>query len=1040
MNSARKHRTGNPLCLVTSVLLALSVLATVGRAGQLVTQPGPSFAPPVGAGGNSGMPIISADGRYVVFASTANNLTLGSGNTPILSRVLGSMNVFVRDRTNQTTTLVSVNAAGTGGGNGDSLPRGISTNGQYVLFESTASNLVANDINTANDVFVRDLVHGTTTLVSVNTNGFSGNLPSSSSVMTPDGRYVAFSSLATNLVPGDTNRITDIFVRDLVAGTTTLVSVGAVSGAAIFAPPSISDSPAISPDGRYVVYFSTASNLVSGVGGTGEVYVRDLVGGSNIWASTGARGPWFASSNFPNVVSCNYEISDNDSYVAYEATLSSGAILRYGLQTGLTDLIATNANVPFGAVNNSQNLHTLDMTPDGRFIAFVSNTGPALVTNTAVYLWDAQTGSNTLVSINTNGVPSPALIFDTPAVSSNGQFVAFLSSASDLTTNPVSSDYHLFIRDMINSNTTLLDADSKGYGFGVNSSAIPVMSADGSVMVFESRNLLSDRRHEFYDVFARSQLANVPELISVGNSLLPTQTPDGISGLGGFSVSSNGQYIAFYSDADDLVPNDTNGFRDIFVRDTVRGTNILVSVQTNGVSSGDGISTDPAISGDGRYVAFTSAADNLVTGDTNKALDVFVRDLQNQTTALVSLGMDGVDPGNGDSYSPAISANGRYVLFRSKANNLATGSAGSGTENLIFRDLQAGTNEAVATGAGPFALAMAPAMTPDLQYVAFIGTPPGKSSALYVWNSQSNLLVYTNTSGFGSSTLPEVAISANGQKLAYLANSPFGLYVADLVSNTVSTVVGSGTFSSHATFQFSADGRFLAYSYQPSTSTTGNVYLYDTQAGTSLQVNQSFSTLHGTNGNSDSPAISPDGRYVAYRSLASLIVPDDSSPADNMFIYDRVNNATILASVDLFGNSTANDNSLKPVFSADSQTLAFESWASDLATNDFNGGSDIFALNLATLPVTIAGGGGGTSNSPPLYAALIPPGVISSNLAVSWPLASGAAYQVEYKTNLTDPVWQVLTGSPAFIGDTGYINDTAPAASQRFYRIVLTPP
>jgi len=1012
------------LCLI------LAAISTPGS--ELVSQLGSSFSSPVGAGGNSGMPIISADGRYVLFASTANNLTLTGSNTAILSRTLGSLNVFVRDRTNQTTTLVSVNTTGTGGGNGDSQPRAISTNGQFVLFESSASNLVANDSNATGDVFIRDLVNRTTTLVSVNTNGFSGNGVSSNSVMTPDGRYVAFSSAASNLVPGDTNLIPDIFVRDMLAGTTSLISVGAV---ATNYPQSValtsSDVPAITPDGRYVVFCSTATNLLPSVRTSGEVYVRDRVGGSTIWASTGARGPWFASSNYPSVLSCNYEISDDGKYVAYEAALSSGAILRYGLQSGLTDVIATNAN----ATGSYPNIHTLDMTPDGRFIAFVSNNAPSLVTNTAVYLWDAQSGLSTLASVNTNSLPSSGPIFDTPAVSSNGQYVAFLSSATDLTTNPLSGEYHLYLRDMLGATTTLLDADTNGNGAGVNSSTLPVMSADGSVTVFESRNLLSDRRHVFNDIFARSRTASAPELISAGNPLLPSQTPDGINGLTAYSVSSNGQFVAFYSDADDLVPNDTNGLRDVFVRNLALGTNVLVSVQTNGISSGDGLSTDPAISGDGRYVAFTSSADNLVAGDTNKALDVFVRDLQAQTTALVSVSSDGVDPGNGDSYSPVISTNGRYVLFFSKANNLAAGSY-SGA-NLFFRDLQTGINYALTSGAG----ASSAAMTPDGRLVAFIGTAAGTSgTALYVWSSQSNALTYTNTSSFGSSVLPLVAISANGQKVAYLANSPFGLSVADLSSNTVTGIVGLATYSSHATFSLSADGRYLVYSYQTSSTAIENVYLYDCQAGTNYQLNQSFYTLHGVNGNSDSPVISPDGRYVVYRSNAGILVPDDFTTAENLFIYDRVNNATIVASVDLSGNSTADDNSLKPVFSADSQTLAFESWASDLVTNDFNGGSDIVSLNLAALPVTVAGSGGGSSNSPALYAQLVPPGVLSSNLAVSWPLASGAAYQVQYKTNLTDPGWQTLPGSPAFIGDTGYIDDPAPAAKQKFYRIVLTGP
>ncbi|HEY4952057.1 MAG TPA: calcium-binding protein, partial [Verrucomicrobiae bacterium] len=228
------------------------------------------MAPPAGGNGDSGLPITSADGRYVLFASAANNLTLTNNNNSVLPR---RMNVFLRNRTSGTTSLVSVNLAGTGGGNGDSFPTGISTNGQFALFESSAGDLVANDTNNATDIFVRDLVNGTTTLVSMGTNGAPGiGVVSRGSVMTPDGRYVAFVSTATNLVVGDTNKIADVFIRDLQTGTTKLVSVGAATNSNPLNVSS-SESPEITPDGRYVVFYSTATNLLPNVNTTGEIYV-----------------------------------------------------------------------------------------------------------------------------------------------------------------------------------------------------------------------------------------------------------------------------------------------------------------------------------------------------------------------------------------------------------------------------------------------------------------------------------------------------------------------------------------------------------------------------------------------------------------------------------------------------------------------------------------------------------------------------------------------------------------------------------------------
>ena len=184
-------------------LAAIAALTTraVGQSWQLGSAIDTNQPAPPGAAGDSMLPIPSADGRYVLFASTANNLSLTSSNTPYPSLFPSRLNVYMRDRTTGAATLVSVNTNGTSGGNGDSFLVDISTNNQYVLFESTASDLVAGDSNNVSDVFVRDLVNNTTLLVSVATNGLSGNSISRNAVMTPDGQFVAFVSQAWNLTP-----------------------------------------------------------------------------------------------------------------------------------------------------------------------------------------------------------------------------------------------------------------------------------------------------------------------------------------------------------------------------------------------------------------------------------------------------------------------------------------------------------------------------------------------------------------------------------------------------------------------------------------------------------------------------------------------------------------------------------------------------------------------------------------------------------------------------------------------------------------------
>src|SRR4030095_13944810 len=175
------------------------------------------------------------------------------------------------------------------------------------------------------------------------------------------------------------------------------------------------------------------------------------------------------------------------------------------------------------------------------------------------------------------------------------------------------------------------------------------------------------------------------------------------NGLSGFqSVTPDGRFVAFASDANDLVPNDSNALRDVFVRDLQAGTTTLVSVNNAGTDGGNGDSTPPAISGDGRFVAFESDANDLGPNDTNGFRDIYVRDLQADTTNLASISLSGTDSGNGESLRPAITPDGRFVGFYGSANDLVSNDSGT-TFDVFLRDLQAGTTTLASvnnTGAG----------------------------------------------------------------------------------------------------------------------------------------------------------------------------------------------------------------------------------------------------------------------------------------------------------------------------------------------------
>jgi len=238
---------------------------------------------------------LSADGRYIAFESDASNLVAGDTN--------GRVDVFRHDRVTGETVRISV-ATGGGQASGDNLLPRISDDGNLIIFRSGAFDLVPNDANGVEDVFVRDVAAGTTTRISVSTTGGDGDLRSGVAVISGDGRYVAFSSAATNLVAGDTNNLSDTFVRDRLLGTTTRISVSTNGGEANGS----SNLPSISRDGRFISFLSNATNLVPGGPVPIQLYVRDTQ------AQTTSR-PLSSSSTVQSG-----RLSGDGRYVAIEST------------------------------------------------------------------------------------------------------------------------------------------------------------------------------------------------------------------------------------------------------------------------------------------------------------------------------------------------------------------------------------------------------------------------------------------------------------------------------------------------------------------------------------------------------------------------------------------------------------------------------------------------------------------------------------------------------------------------------------------------
>jgi Tol biopolymer transport system component len=423
------------------VLFALATLAGSAFAQALTQRSSVSTSGTQASGdsGNFGMS-ISPDGRFVAFTSFAGDLVAGDVN--------GFADVFVHDRMTGVTELVSVASSGAQG-NGDSYFASISDDGRYVAFVSQATNLVPVDTNGVADVFVRDRQLGTTQRVSISTSGAQGDLQSGSTSpsISGDGHFVAFDSNATTLVALDLNGSRDVFVRDLQNGTTELVSVdsNAVHGNGA------SYGPSISFDGRWVAFASDATNLVTGdTNGVTDIFVRDRVNAAT------ARVSVNSTDGQANGQSLFAAISGDGHFVAFQSvatnlvagdTNGSSDVFVHDLYYNTTERVSVDSN----RVQGNSDSSVPSISHDGRFVTFES-TASNLVTGDVngfadVFLRDQQTGTTELVSVDSTGALANGDSGYHSGVSSDGRFVIYSSRASNLVANDTNDALDVFMRD-----------------------------------------------------------------------------------------------------------------------------------------------------------------------------------------------------------------------------------------------------------------------------------------------------------------------------------------------------------------------------------------------------------------------------------------------------------------------------------------------------------------------------------------------------------------------------------------------------------------
>lgn len=936
--------------------------------------------------GNSFEPVVNSDGTKVAFYSLASSLTAGDTNSSAdvfvkevtteqvalvsttglggtanldsyniaiarggdvvafysyASNLLphdanGSADVFLRDIPANQLTLVSSNlystVASTGNSTSDS-PK-ISSDGRYVVFSSWASNLLSGDTNGKRDVFRKDLQTGIVTLVSVTAAGVQGNGDSEAATVSADGRYVAFVSSASNLLSGDVNQAQDVFVKDMQTGTVYLVSANA-GGA--WGSGGNSSAPAISGDGRYVAFISTATNLISGdTNGTADIFRKDLQTGTVVRVNTdGAQGQVSGGASAP-------AISADGNWIAFSSLSnqlvsgdSNGAwdIFLKNVQTGAISRISTDSSGLEGMGSSEQPT----ISGDGRYVAFQSDASfVAADANGSqdVYVKDMQTGAITLVSSDALGVPGN-LASSSPAISSSGQYVVFVSGASDLVGLDGNGLADVFRKNLQTGEIVRLSLSGSGGEASGGGSFAPSISADGNLTAFSSSadNLVSSDENRWFDVFVRN--ATSGELTTVSGNYFQMHGVSGNLRSDSAKVSADGRYIVFASNATNLVPADANGKSDIFVRDSMAGTIARVSVSTAG-DEGNGDSFAPDISADGRYVIFQSYANNLVAGDTNGLADIFVKDLQTGFVTRVNTDVGGGQALGGGSSAPAISSDGKVIAFVSDATNLVAGD-GNGRTDIFWKDLATGVISRVnLTSAGTESSggASAPVLSANGNVVAFYSM--ANDLVAGDTNSVSDVFVRNMTSGI----VIRVSVSASGPQANEDSYSP----------------------------ALSGDGRYVAfYSYAANlvvgdTNSKADIFVKDLLTGGIVRGSLDSHGGQVSGGNSYAPALSADGRYLVFASDANNLVANDTNTATDVFVKDLQFGTVTRLSVNALAQQ-GSYNSFAPAISGDGRWSTFTSLASNLHPDDTNNLADVFVAQVpVALPGTISAAVDGQGN------------------------------------------------------------------------------
>ncbi|MDQ2985190.1 MAG: hypothetical protein M3R13_00545 [Armatimonadota bacterium] len=838
-----------------------------------------------------------------------------------------------------------------------------SRDGRFTVFQSRARNLVYRDFSGNHDIFIRDSLLGITECLSRRPDGESTYRESTSPDVSDNGRYVVFVSDAGNLVAGDTNEFHDIFLRDRVSRKTTRLSMG-MNGAETN---SGSFKPRISGDGKYVVFLSYATNLIANqTSGFANAFRYSMETGVTESVSLADDG----SEGNSDVTTADID-QDGDRIAFASRATNLVEVFSFFEHVYLRDITAgstTRASTNGGGEPANAWSGEASISANGNVVAFESS-GTNLVTGdfnsrSDVFARNLSEGTTKLVSLSTAGVQSDRHCYNASA-SQDGRFISFNTESPLMVPGDTNNAHDVFLRDTTKDSTLLVSRPHVG-GTAAGRSQRGSVADNGTTIVFDSEagNILKGDANNGPDTFAFDTKANVTVLASV-------RAVDAFGDFG--SISSNGRYVAFTSTADNLVP--INEHTDhVFVHDRLTGMHKLATVSSSGLQA-NGPSDSPVISADGSCVVFSSWSYNLVPNDTNWDADIFVHDLRTNQTTRVSVSSAG-NQANGQSHSPSISSDGRFIAFVSSANNLVEAVPGG----VFVHDRLTGET------------------TIESRTLANV---PGRGDNPHI-SAEGRFIVFEVPPGYDPQS-PRKTVQ---------------IYLRDRLVNTVEHVsIGNGQPANGRCWQpkVSDDGRSVAFASEATnlvandTNGCADVFVRDVELGTTVTASVSSTGEQATHWSS-CDSISMNGRIVYFSTWSANIVPNDNNERVDAFEHDLVTRTTKRISTGPEG--TESNGGSGEIFGAHPLAVVFTSQATNLIPFDTNNSPDVFVFDKRLTPDSIEVEAGNGSGEPlPLLrfsdderfdlSSTLPAEVVSLVLERAAPTGKIETLQFEVESNVT---------------------------------------